>query len=685
MYPSLFTARRTDTLAALCGALAICLAVSADTTENPEDQNPQAPPIFRTSTAGVMVDVVVRDRTGQPVRGLTQNEFEVFEDGAPQQIIGFAAMAGESRLPRTQDSSLSQPGAPLASTDAQSVVALVFHQLSHQSRAMAVKAARSMIGALDRDEHAGIFAVDLSVTMLAPFTRSTRQLQDALNVLLRTAPVSTGSSSSGGVAETDGPPGRYLSRDSEAAAEMRKRLEAGLEGPQHAAAQAASLTELVGRLARFPGRKAVILFSEGLAVSPRLETVVDRARAENVTIYTINARGLDARGPTSIPFRKIDASELTGTSRVAWPAWSRAFPELDQTLGLGPLAQHSGGFLVSDTNDLVAALRAVNGDRRAFYVLAYVSSNEVLDNSVRHIEVRVKRPDLSVRARHGYIAAEPDTPDRPAYEVPVLQALARNPRPRDFEFVARAYHTPKPGQVHLLSVIVEIPGNTVEFSRDPELKKYTGEVAVLTRLSEPASIVASQSQLYILTGDLFRLDDFRKRALTYFRTAEVRPGSYRLEAVVHDRLSNRSSVIELALKVPDMNTTPVIAGDLIVVRNLSKSNKGNDQKANPLAWRQLSIEPNLGEEVDARRRGRLILTIPLIIGRGPVSARLALLKDGRQLAEVRVSLGKPDKDGRLMPIMEVPIVDLPPGRYDLTLKLAAAGYTTERSTTVTLQ
>ena len=63
----------------------------------------------------------------------------------------------------------------------QSLVALVFHNLSHQSRAMAIKAARAMIDELAPDEYAGVFAVELSLDMMAPFTRDKAELRDAMD------------------------------------------------------------------------------------------------------------------------------------------------------------------------------------------------------------------------------------------------------------------------------------------------------------------------------------------------------------------------------------------------------------------------------------------------------------------------------------------------------------------------
>jgi hypothetical protein len=94
--------------------------------------------------------------------------------------------------------------------------------------------------------------------------------------------------------------------------------------------------------------------------------------------------------------------------------------------------------------------------------------------------------------------------------------------------------------------------------------------------------VAKQSQLYILTGDLSRLDEFSTRPLSYFRTASLPPGAYKIEAAVYDRTSNRVSVVESAINVPHSNGAPVIAGDLMLVRDLGKAKTNSEEKSHPL-------------------------------------------------------------------------------------------------------
>lgn len=494
-----------------------------------------------------LVDVVVRDRAGQPVLGLTQDDFEVFEDGALQRIISIDARS----RPTQSGVSSESPGVGPAvhgERSAQAIVGLVFHQLSHESRAAAISAARSMVESLREEEYAGVFAVNLSLTMVSPFTRERAALQRALDAVLRMPPVQGGSSMSGiGVAETEGPPGRHVTPDSEIAANMRRRMTADGEGAHRAAVQAASLGDVIARLARFPGRKSIVLFSEGLDVSPRLESVVVRALAENVTVYTVHAGGLRASRRFAVPDRTVDSRELTSTSQRGRESWRYGFLEMDPTAGLGPLAKHTDGFLVSDTNDLRAALTSINADRHAYYVLAYSSSNGALDGTTRRIEVRVKRPGLSVRARTGYVASPPEADDRPSLEERALSALSRVPRPRDFEFIVRAYRTPKPARPYLVSVLLEVPADAVAFDEDGTLKRYQGELSFFTRLSKASGTVVIHHRLYQLTGDLERLPVFRQRPLSYFRTMTVPPGSYRLEIVVRDTVANRTSTTEMEI------------------------------------------------------------------------------------------------------------------------------------------
>lgn len=658
-----FGAPRASRALALAG-----LVIVAVVTRSASAQEADRRPLFRTTTSAVTVDVVVRDKAGQPVLGLTENDFEVFEDGVPQRIISVDARSRPIPRQGNHESIEATPLVPRADPS-QSIVALVFHQLSHESRAAAIAAARSMVESTARNEYVGVFAVNLSLHMASAFTRDRAALQRALDDVLRMPPVGPPASATGsGVAESAGPDGGILSAPDSVAAAMRQRLEADHESAHRAGVQSASLADVIARLARLPGRKSIVLFSEGLDLSPRLESVVVRALDENVTVYAVHAAGL--RGGRGRQFavrdRSIESSDLTSTSRRGRESWRYGFLEMDGTAGLGPLAKHTGGFLVSDTNDLAGALESINADRHAYYVLAYSSSNAAVDGTTRRIEVRVKRSGVSVRARTGYVAAPPEasTASSPEEERALL-ALSRVPRPREFEFVARAFKTPKPARPDLVSVLLDVPGGALRFREDRAQKKYYGELSIVTRLSQPSGVVTTQHRLYKLTGDLPRLPAFRQRSLSYFRTMTVPPGSSRLEIVVVDTVGNRTSTT--AVPLVSESSDEVNVGDLIIVRDV-KDVDAKEATEHPFGLGRAIVMPHLSERIDRTGRDSLLVAIPVVAPRR-VAGNLALAGADVPPARVPVSFDTPARDGSVIRFVQLPIRHLPPGRYALTLTI----------------
>ena len=62
-------------------------------------QNPPQAPTFKSKVDVVQLDVSVLDKNRQPVRGLTQADFTILEDGKPQPIVGFATFDVDSAGP----------------------------------------------------------------------------------------------------------------------------------------------------------------------------------------------------------------------------------------------------------------------------------------------------------------------------------------------------------------------------------------------------------------------------------------------------------------------------------------------------------------------------------------------------------------------------------------------------------
>ena len=136
----------------------------------------------------VVVDVVVRDRRGEPVRDLAQSEFEVLEDGVPQKIGAFTPVFEGGGLREPTRAAPAAPGVPGAAVAAPPVsggpivMALVFDRLSPEGRRLAIQASQSYLGTqAETPSYIGVFGVDLALTPYAPFTRNARVVRQALD------------------------------------------------------------------------------------------------------------------------------------------------------------------------------------------------------------------------------------------------------------------------------------------------------------------------------------------------------------------------------------------------------------------------------------------------------------------------------------------------------------------------
>ena len=121
--------------------------------------------------------------------------------------------------------------------------------------------------------------------------------------------------------------------------------------------------------------------------------MAQRANRANVSFYPLDPRGLTAFDD-SIGGAFRPSSLDTGSSS-GWRS---------RQDGLKVLAEQTDGAWILNTNDTAGALTRILADTNSYYLLSYYSTNPKLDGRFRRITVRVKRPDMEVRARPGYLA-----------------------------------------------------------------------------------------------------------------------------------------------------------------------------------------------------------------------------------------------------------------------------------------
>ena len=358
--------------------MAVCIvpvAVALAAQSPPEP--PEPPARFGAAATAVIVDIVVRDRDGKPVTDLTDDDFELFEDGVRQKVEAFTVVGARpggsarrraSRAPAdvTASGSQAQPssdgprgaGSPLErpwpGTAGPTVVAFAFDRLSPEARALAHRAALSYLDGEPReDDYAGVFLIDLSLHTVQTYTNDRARLRRAIDEVASRAtstydrdgnrintglksdhhpsvPVTAGAESAGrGDLDAGHLPGRTPDRRAGEAdlnavevmlARMAERMERSYEAmvrDQQGYATTAGLTALVSSLGALPGRKTVVFFAEGLTIPPaveaRFQTVIAAANRHNVSIYSIDAAGLRVHSRQAEVGREVAALGRRGT------------------------------------------------------------------------------------------------------------------------------------------------------------------------------------------------------------------------------------------------------------------------------------------------------------------------------------------------------------------------------------
>ena len=353
-------------------------------------QSPQPAPTFRSGINLVQIPVRVLDARGEFVSGLTQSDFQIFEDGQAQILTSFNAVEITSK-----PVGATRPDAQLgaldtgASSDSIEVEGRVYaFVLDNQwMRPDVALRTRHVVRGFIKSY---LQAHDVAALVFTgagrgqPFTRNRNLLDDAIGRL-----------------QSDPDPSDDAPRRSMAVI----------------ADTAKSLGAIGGR------RKALVLISPSpiCSLSGRDEESFCRddaryalrtAMQSDVSIYTIDPIGLN----TSYRSRAEHANpnSADGIDHASNAAAARAAFAAARSESRGPddaaryLAEESGGFAVVNTNSLSEGFARIVRDNSSYYLLGYYSTNNTADGKVRRNEIRVARPAVRVVHRATYRAAKSD-------------------------------------------------------------------------------------------------------------------------------------------------------------------------------------------------------------------------------------------------------------------------------------
>ncbi len=384
-------------------------------------QSSQAPQLtFRTTTSLVEVDVVVHDKRGDFVMGLTADDLQLFEDGKPQTIEQFYLVShvrGGQLIPITGDRDV------LPEDRARRIFVVMFDEahLANDSL-MRTKAGvatfiRENIGPGD---FGGIFQnnrmhngrlTTSTAELLAGVNSVTIGFENRQSLLstFREFPRIPGEIDAMRIAEGSIEVARRIGQQVCQDDPQSCQLNGGVNQVENLIQQKSrlyvrqariltyntlqNLRYVVSRLSHIPGRKTLVFLSEGFFVEDSrddLTAIAAQAARGGTTIYSIDGRGL------------IGAPSATSDALRAAAGRSTAFDSGEAAPTI--LTSATGGISLRNIDDIGRAFNMVVRDTSTYYVIGYQPDNAVMDGKFRRIDVKARVSGVNIRARKGYAA-----------------------------------------------------------------------------------------------------------------------------------------------------------------------------------------------------------------------------------------------------------------------------------------
>lgn len=690
--------------AIICLALGVCgTACAAQTIGG--NASPQSQPqglTLKLNSQLVVETVVVKDKQGNFVRGLTEKDFQVTEDGVPQNV----------RICEYQQ--LANPDQPLAPASPDDEQLTIYRRLDRTQltpetdgttkyknhRLLALYFDMSTmppedqfraLAAAEKFVRTQMTASDLvtilrfaggSVDILQDFTADRNRILSILQTMIvgegqgNTNSIDDASSVDTGAA--------FGQDDSEFNVFNTDRQLAALE----------TAAKMLGQMSE---KKQLIYFASGLRLNgidnqAQLHATVDAAIRAGVTFWPIDARGLVASAPLGDASQGSsgNANMYSGTGAQAQ---SDRFQLSQDTMY--SLAADTGGKALFDNNDLTRGIVQAQRSVDEYYIVGYYTTNQAQNGRFRRVKI-VLSPTLeaSLDYRQGYFANKTfDHFNATDKERQLEDALMLGDPITDLTIAMEIDYFQLNRAEYYVPVIVKIPGQELALA-----KRFGTEHTLIDFLCEIKDEVGGITVSNVRDHVDVKLSnataaELARRPVEYDTGFTLLPGKYSMKFLARDDETGRIGTFQTQFVIPNLNkeltrlpiSSVVLSSQKIDLRDaIYNTTKGKqevkDVANNPLVEGGAKLIPsvtrvfktgrNLYVYLQAYNGGPAAGSIPppsSTSTSAPLIAFVTLYRNHKIAFDSAPAAVSPEPGSRLgvAPLrFNIGLADLPPGKYD---------------------
>lgn len=615
-------------LMALLLSAALSFQLRGQPQSQPQSNPPQRPDVVTVTTNLVQIDVTVIGRDGQPVNDLKADDFEVLEDSKPQNLTHFSFVQAPTGQPQPvtvnhppkNKNAVKDPPLPpvnLRKDQVRRAIALVVDDLglsfesSHRVRD-ALK--RFVDEQMQPGDLVAIIRTGAGMGALQQFTGDKRMLYAAIdrvryNLNSRSfnafTPIGdeprTEGLARGGL---NGPPngsGTTEMRGSDLVDSILKLNSPGAEATRYrddifSVGTLGAINFILRGLRELPGRKSIILFSDGFRlydedqgnrrILDSMNRLIDMANRASVVIHTIDARGVQTAGPTAadnlagaFSLGHQDAVGFSNAEQTRWmdsitADYQRKTSDFVTTQqGLGFLSHQTGGIFIRNNNDVEGSVGKILNNEKGYYLLGYRPSESSFGadgkrTSFHHIDVRVKRPGLIVRTRAGFFGFSDEERRAPFYKNASEQLYAALASPfssGDISVRMSSVFGYDPERSSFTESILHIDARGLTFNQQPD-GTYKASFAIVTAtFGDNGNVIDQAERAYSIVVEQKHLERTYQKGLIYIVTLPIKKaGAYQLRMAVRDATSTKVGTANQFIEVPDIKKKRLTLSGIIL-------------------------------------------------------------------------------------------------------------------------
>lgn len=704
-------ARAVRLLVAL--SLTLCYVPRARGQESAKQQDKEE--VVTVKSTLVNIDVTVKDKSGKYVTDLTPEDFTVYENGVRQNVSFFdPPFVGKGDAGASGASGATPERAPTA--QAKNVISIVLDSQTTEQQNLrhlregTLKYIRERIADTDA---VAVFSVASGLQLLQPFTRDKAKLIAAVENAFNSAASSKASERAAVGAEVQRLQTQLGGLEGAAARDANSGTDPGAQGAGSEAMVArralehftelraqlslqqsrpvlASLAALCEAQRDVPGKKTVVLFSQGFITSStqdwQVQSIIDLANRANVAIYIIDAAGLRGGAPETgsyiPPVLMGNVGALRSTEeRMNAQAGENVFDNVKHEGRerefdiLYRISGDTGGKFIKGTNDIARGLERIDDEVRSRYTIGYHSTDANFNGDFRKLKVEVRRPGTEVSTRPGFYAIAHDSTvffspeDRKL--LAGLDAAASSPS-IPLSLGLSAFRNAGGGYVIPLSIEFA-PSAMKSEQKDGKRQmqfdvlgriRGAGEERAVSRLGGHFQLALDERQYQaLLTDKLFLRQDL-----------ELAPGDYEVDLIMRDRLSGKLAARREKLSLPESDGELFWSG-IVLSRHVDAAGPPADGTSDVLTHAGAAIRPAPSREFKAA--DNLIIFFRLYnagataAGKPLVKVTVRLLADGKDAVK---PIGYELTETTNAPVPHlafakfVSLAPLRPGKYTLSVE-----------------